>query len=204
MIFCPRSCPSCPILATRILRSATLVLGESAGHCDHALVASSPEPRLGEIDAGNGASSRQRAGRTLSRARARFRRPWPSPAPLRPRVARGWPGLAAPLVSAANAASAAASSRSARRRLSFSTWRARTAAASTLSTLRSRSIVGVNIDADNRLAPGVDARLCAGRRLFDAALGQPALDRPRHPAEALDLIDVRLRPRGQVSGERST
>src|SRR5271154_214985 len=34
--------------------SAALVLGESAGHCDHALVGLPARPRLGQIDAGDG------------------------------------------------------------------------------------------------------------------------------------------------------
>src|ERR1700730_7885253 len=52
-----------------------------------------------------------------------------------------------------------------------------------------------------RLAAGIDTRLRSRRRLFNAPLGQAALDRPGHPAEAFDLIDVRLRPSGQFGRE---
>ena len=37
--------------------------------------------------------------------------------------------------------------------------------------------------------PGVDARLPARRRLFDAHLGQAGLDRLRHAAQSLNLLD---------------
>ncbi len=108
----------------------------------------------------------------------------------------------APSVSAANATCVAASSRSARRRLSFS-------------ILPRPHRGGVNlqhvkipldrrhehIDANNGLASDINARLCAGRRLFDTLLGQSALDRLRHPAQTLDLVHVRFRPRGQFVGD---
>ena len=50
------------------------------------------------------------------------------------------------------------------------------------------------VNPDHRLAAGIDTRLRSRRRLFNAPLGQAALDRLRHPAEALDLIDMALAP----------
>ena len=58
-----------------------------------------------------------------------------------------------------------------------------------------------SVNPDHRLAAGIDARLCAGRRLFDALLGQAAFDRLRHSPEAFDLVDMALRPRGQFGRE---
>ena len=59
----------------------------------------------------------------------------------------------------------------------------------------------VDVDADHGLAAGIDARLRTRRRLFNAALRHAALDRLRHPAEAFDLVDMALRPRGQFGGK---
>ena len=49
--------------------------------------------------------------------------------------------------------------------------------------------------------PAVDARLRARRRLLDAPLGQPLLDRLGHAAERLDLVDMALRPGREFGGQ---
>ncbi len=59
----------------------------------------------------------------------------------------------------------------------------------------------VDVDADHGLAAQIDARLCARRRLLDPALRHAALDRLGHPPKALDLIDMALRPHGEVGGQ---
>ena len=67
--------------------------------------------------------------------------------------------------------------------------------------MSSAPIEPVLVDADHRLASGVDTRLGAGRGLLDAQLRDPGLDRLRHPAGGLDLLDVRPGLAGQLVGE---
>ena len=66
-----------------------------------------------------------------------------------------------------------------------------------------RVVVGrpVLVDADDRLAAGVDAGLRAGGGLLDAQLGQPGVDGLGHAAGLLDLLDVPPGPPGQVVGQ---
>ena len=59
----------------------------------------------------------------------------------------------------------------------------------------------IDVDADHGLAARIDARLGACGGFFDAALRHAALDRLRHAAKALDLIDVALRPLSEVGGQ---
>ena len=58
-----------------------------------------------------------------------------------------------------------------------------------------------DVDADDGLAAGVDARLRPRRGLLDAQLGDAGLDRLGHPAGGLDLGDVRPRAGGEVVGQ---
>ena len=64
---------------------------------------------------------------------------------------------------------------------------------------RRSSARAVLVDADDRLLARVDARLAPGGRLLDPHLRQAALDRLRHPAEFLDLLDQRPGPRHQLA-----
>ena len=135
-------------------------------------------------------------------------RPWPWPGRRRSRARAGWcravpsePERAAS-VSRFSAARVASSSRSARSRSSLASWLARTAALSTRSTsIGSSSSTRVAVDADDRLLAGVDARLGARGGLLDAHLGDAGLDRLRHAAGGLDLLDVLPGPLGEVGGE---
>ena len=80
------------------------------------------------------------------------------------------------------------------RRRSLSICWSRTAALSTFRMSMEASSVGLEaVDADDRLVAGIDARLRAGGGLLDAQLRDAGLDRLRHAAEALDLLDVRPR-----------
>ena len=117
--------------------------------------------------------------------------------PRRPRAPAGCPPGRGPgsrpaaSVSARSASWQAASSRSARSRRSLSICWARTAALSTLSTSICSSVSDpVLVDADHRLAAGVDARLGAGRGLLDAQLRDARVDGLGHAAGRLDLLDV--------------
>ena len=65
-------------------------------------------------------------------------------------------------------------------------------------------LVGVDpvlVDADDRLAAGVDAGLRAGRGLLDAQLGDAVVDRLGHAAVLGDLLDVRPGAAGEVVGQ---
>ena len=57
------------------------------------------------------------------------------------------------------------------------------------------------VDADDRLAAAVDARLRARRGLLDAHLRDAGGDRAGHAAERLDLVDARHGPARELVGE---
>ena len=208
--FWPRSWPSWPILATRMRgrrpsASSKAAVAARAFSIDDTRPASSRyTPEIVRIWAACRPYTFSRASEispTVALARAasmaRASRFCSSPGPRVP-----FSAASAPRVSASSAARVAASSRSSRSLRSFSICCARTAALSTLRTSISSSDVGaVLVDADDRLAPGVDAGLGAGGRLLDPQLRQPLVDRPGHAAGLLDLGDVAPRAAGEVVGE---
>ena len=61
------------------------------------------------------------------------------------------------------------------------------------------SVLGpIGVDADQRLLAGIDARLGARGGLLDAQLRNAFLDRRGHAAQALDLLDMGKRARGEI------
>ena len=170
----------------------------------------------GEIDAGDGTDSRLRhmaAVDACSSASAKSRRPSPSPAP--PSTASceqvGVLGLRSALgkeLAAARPGTAASSRalRAAASSFSICCARGRWRVVDLQDTLSSRSTFSgaKQVDADrpaagdrNRCAPA-----CLRRRLLDALLRQPLLDRLRHPAERFDLVRyASRRAPGEVGGQ---
>ncbi len=59
----------------------------------------------------------------------------------------------------------------------------------------------VLVDADDGLASGVDAGLCARRGFFDAELGKSGFDSFCHTAELFDFLDVFPCAVGYLVGE---
>ena len=57
------------------------------------------------------------------------------------------------------------------------------------------------VDPDHRLRAGIDARLRACRRLFDAQFWQTGFDGARHAAELFDFLNVRPGPRCKIAGQ---
>ncbi len=167
-------------------RPAALRLGERVDdparflHVGHAA-------DLLRVHAGDRTDLRRSAGRTPSPAPRRSRRRSPSRGRRRWRARAGCPSPSAAAVSASQGARRRRPRRAPRRsRRSFASCCARTAALSTFST--SIVLVGVGepvlVDADHRLAAGVDARLGAGGGLLDAQLRDAGLDRLGHAAGA--------------------
>ena len=58
------------------------------------------------------------------------------------------------------------------------------------------------VHADDGLLAGINAGLAAGRRLFDAKLGQPGLDGFGHAAKRFHFLNVRPRPFHQRLSQR--
>ena len=105
------------------------------------------------------------------------------------------PSPCAASASASSAVSTAATSRVPLSCCSLASWRARTSALSIFSTSTSVSVSRpVGVDADQRLLAGIDARLRARRGFLDAQLRHALLDRGRHAAERLDLLDMARAP----------
>ncbi len=204
--FWPRSCPSWPILATRMrgrrpsassnadtrvrVRSTEGEAPASSRYTPE-MVRICPACRPYTFSSASEISPTVALARAASTARA-SRLPSSAGPGSRP----------AAVVSARSASWQAVSSRSSRSRRSLAICWARTEELSTLRTSISSSAGHpVLVDADHRLPPGVDPRLGARGGLLDPQLGDAGVDGLGHAAGRLHLLDVLPGAPGQVVGE---